>query len=57
MDGFTNLTSIIDNALKQTAEDSGMLLGQELTIGEATSSPRTGPPTSATWTRSVSWRR
>ncbi|ABB33331.1 response regulator receiver protein [Geobacter metallireducens RCH3] len=35
MDGFTNLTSIIDNALKQTAEDSGMLLGQELTIGEA----------------------
>ncbi|MRR34744.1 response regulator, partial [bacterium] len=35
MDGFTNLTSVIDNAFKQTAEDSGMLLGQELTIGEA----------------------
>lgn len=35
MDGFANLTSVIDNALKQTAEDSGMLLGQELTIGEA----------------------
>lgn len=35
MDGFSNLTSVIDNALKQTAEDSGMLLGQELTIGEA----------------------
>jgi len=35
MDGFSHLTSVIDNALKQTAEDSGMLLGQELTIGEA----------------------
>ncbi|GLI37618.1 response regulator [Geobacter hydrogenophilus] len=35
MDGFVNLTSVIDNALKQTAEDSGMLLGQELTIGQA----------------------
>ncbi|CAG0957970.1 response regulator [Geobacter sp.] len=35
MDGFANLTSVIDNALKQTADDSGMLLGQELTIGEA----------------------
>ena len=35
MDGFANLTSIIDNAFKQTAEDSGMLLGQELTIGQA----------------------
>lgn len=35
MDGFSNLTSVIDNAFKQTAEDSGMLLGQELTIGEA----------------------
>uniref|UniRef100_A0A831XL50 Response regulator n=1 Tax=Geobacter metallireducens TaxID=28232 RepID=A0A831XL50_GEOME len=35
MDGFANLTSVIDTALKQTAEDSGMLLGQELSIGEA----------------------
>lgn len=35
MDGFTTLTSVISSALKQTAEDSGMLLGQELAIGDA----------------------
>ena len=35
MDGFNTLTSVVSSALKQTAEDSGMLLGQELTIGEA----------------------
>lgn len=35
MDGFSNLTTVVNNALKQTAEDSGMLLGQELGIGEA----------------------
>ncbi|RNC70707.1 MAG: response regulator [Desulfuromonadales bacterium] len=35
MDGFANLTSVINNAFRQAAEDSGMLLGQELTIGDA----------------------
>ncbi|BDV41443.1 response regulator [Geotalea uraniireducens] len=35
MEGFATLTSVVDNAFKQAAEDSGMLLGQELTIGEA----------------------
>lgn len=35
MDGFSNLTTVVNNALKQTAEDSGMLLGQELAIGES----------------------
>lgn len=35
MDGFVNLTTIVNNAFRQAAEDSGMLLGQELTIGEA----------------------
>ena len=35
MDGFKTLTSVVTNALKQTAEDSGMLLGQELIIGDA----------------------
>ena len=35
MDGFNTLTSVVSSALKQTAEDSGMLLGQELTIGAA----------------------
>lgn len=35
MEGFGNLTSVINNALKQVGEDSGMLLGQELTIQEA----------------------
>lgn len=35
MDGFNTLTSVVSSALKQTAEDSGMLLGQELTIGDA----------------------
>lgn len=34
MEGFATLTSVVDNAFKQAAEDSGMLLGQELTIGE-----------------------
>ncbi|WP_298439461.1 response regulator [Geobacter sp.] len=35
MEGFATLTSVVDNALKQTAQDSGMLLGQELVIAAA----------------------
>lgn len=35
MEGFTTLTSVVNNALTQTAGDSGMLLGQELVIADA----------------------
>ncbi|WP_298272653.1 response regulator [Geobacter sp.] len=35
MEGFATLASVVDNALKQTAQDSGMLLGQELVIAAA----------------------
>ncbi|AJE04358.1 response regulator [Geobacter pickeringii] len=35
MEGFAALTSVVNNALTQTAGDSGMLLGQELVIADA----------------------
>lgn len=35
MEGFGTLTDVVNNSFRQAAEDSGMLLGQELAIGEA----------------------
>lgn len=34
MEGFGTLTEVVNNSFRQAAEDSGMLLGQELVIGE-----------------------
>ncbi|BEH08745.1 response regulator [Geobacter sulfurreducens subsp. ethanolicus] len=35
MEGFGTLTDVVNNSFRQAAEDSGMLLGQELVIDEA----------------------
>ena len=37
MDGYTNLYGMLETALKQAGEESGMLLGQELSIALADS--------------------